>query len=101
MSFLESVLKVFVGDKSKKDVKEIQPIVNKIKALEADFEALSLDELRAKTTHFKSKISEALKDVNQQIENLEKEAEESDDITRKEDIYAEIDGLKDKAYEIS
>lgn len=101
MSFLESVLKVFVGDKSKKDVKEIQPIVNKIKALEADFEALSLDELRAKTTHFKSKISEALKDVNQQIENLEKEAEESDDITRKEDIYAEIDGLKHKAYEIS
>ncbi|WP_417885728.1 preprotein translocase subunit SecA [Zunongwangia sp.] len=101
MSFLESVLKVFVGDKSKKDVKEIQPIVDKIKALEAEFESLTLDELRAKTAEFKSQIAEALKDINQQIEDLENEAEQSNDITRKEDIYAEIDGLKDKAYEIS
>lgn len=101
MSFLDSVLKVFVGDKSKKDVKEIQPIVDKIKALEKDFEALSLDELRAKTTEFKAKIAEALSEVNAQIESLTKEADESEDITRKEDIYAEIDALKDKAYEIS
>ncbi|MDR9456745.1 MAG: preprotein translocase subunit SecA [Salegentibacter sp.] len=101
MSFLDSVLKVFVGDKSKKDVKEITPIVDKIKALEADFEKLSIDELRAKTTEFKAKIAEALQEVNSQIADLEKEADESDDITRKEDIYAEIDALKDKAYEIS
>ncbi|MGY5849787.1 preprotein translocase subunit SecA [Salegentibacter sp. F14] len=101
MSFLDSVLKVFVGDKSKKDVKEITPIVDKIKALEPDFEKLSLDELRGKTTTFKNQISEALKEVNTQIADLEKEADESDDITRKEDIYAEIDSLKDKAYEIS
>ena len=101
MSFLDSVLKVFVGDKSKKDVKEIQPIVDKIKALEKDFEALSLDELRAKTTEFKAKIADALSEVNTQIESLTKEADESEDITRKEDIYAEIDALKDKAYEIS
>ncbi|WP_372919953.1 preprotein translocase subunit SecA [Salegentibacter sp.] len=101
MSFLDSVLKAFVGDKSKKDVKEITPIVDKIKALEADFEKLSIDELRAKTTEFKGKIAEALKDVNSQISDLEKEADESNDITRKEDIYAEIDALKDNAYEIS
>ncbi len=101
MSFLDSVLKVFVGDKSKKDVKEITPIVDKIKALEPDFEKLSLDELRAKTSEFKAKIAEALQEVNSQIADLEKEADESDDITRKEDIYAEIDALKDNAYEIS
>ncbi|HKL36665.1 MAG TPA: preprotein translocase subunit SecA [Salegentibacter sp.] len=101
MSFLNSVLKVFVGDKSKKDVKEIQPIVEKIKALEGEFEALSIDELRAKTTSFKAKIAEALKDINKQIEELEAEADASDDITRKEDIYAEIDALKAKSYEIS
>ncbi|MGW1455311.1 preprotein translocase subunit SecA [Salegentibacter agarivorans] len=101
MSFLNSVLKVFVGDKSKKDVKEIQPIVDKIKALEGEFEALSIDELRAKTASFKAKIAEALKDINKQIEELEAEADASDDITRKEDIYAEIDALKAKSYEIS
>ena len=101
MSFLDSVLKVFVGDKSKKDIKEIQPIVDKIRALEKEFEALSLDELRAKTTTFKSKIQEALREVNQQMDDLNAEADASDDITRKEDIYSEIDALKEKAYEIS
>ncbi len=101
MSFLNSVLKVFVGDKSKKDIKGIQPIVDKIKELEKEFEGLSLDELRAKTVTFKNKIQEALKEVNLQIEELNAEADASEDITRKEDIYAEIDSLKDKAYEIS
>ncbi|MCM4160771.1 preprotein translocase subunit SecA [Antarcticibacterium flavum] len=101
MSFLDSVLKVFVGDKSKKDVKEIQPIVEKIKALEKEFEALSLDELREKTTTFKKKISDATADVRKQIEDLNKEADASDDITRNEDIYAEIDGLKDTMYGIT
>ena len=93
MSFLDSVLKAFVGDKSKKDVKEIQPIVNKIKALESEFEALSLDELRAKTFQFKEKISEATKEVKEKMVALNKEADETDDITRKEDIYAEITAL--------
>ncbi|WP_029037955.1 preprotein translocase subunit SecA [Salinimicrobium xinjiangense] len=101
MSFLDTVLKVFVGDKSKKDIGEIQPIVNQILALEKEFEALSLDELRAKTTAFKEKIREALKEVNEQITALDAEAEASEDITRKEDIYAEIDALKEKSYEIS
>jgi len=101
MSFLDSVLKVFVGDKSKKDVKEIQPIVEKIKALEKEFEALSLDELREKTNSFKMKIADATSEVRQKIDTLTKEADASDDITRNEDIYAEIDGLKDRLYELS
>ena len=101
MSFLDSVLKVFVGDKSKKDIKEIQPVVDKIRALEKEFEALSLDELRGKTTSFKNKIQDAIKEVKEQMENLNAEADASEDITRKEDIYTEIDALKEKAYEIS
>ncbi|SHI38220.1 protein translocase subunit secA [Mesonia phycicola] len=101
MGFLDSVLKMFVGDKSEKDVKAIQPIVDKIKALESEFEKLSLDELRNKTTSFKQKIKEATKDVDQQIVDLRKKAEESDDISEKEDIYAQIDGLKDETYTLS
>src|SRR5699024_3872626 len=91
----------FVGDKSKKDVRAIMPIVDKIKAYEKEYEALSLDELREKTTTFKNRIQEALKDVNQQIESLKEEADTTEDINRKEEIYAEIDGLNDKAYDIS
>ena len=101
MSFLDSVLKVFVGDKSKKDVKEIQPIVEKIKALEKEFEALSLDQLREKTVTFRKKIADATKDIQSKIETLNSEADTSEDITRNEDIYAEVDSLKEEMYTIT
>ncbi|MEO2060304.1 MAG: preprotein translocase subunit SecA [Mesonia sp.] len=101
MGFLDAVLKMFVGDKSEKDVKSIQPIVEQIKALESEFEKLSLDELRNKTTSFKSKIKEATKAVDQQIIELQEKAENSEDIAEKEDIYVQIDTLKDEAYSIS
>ena len=101
MSFLDSVLKVFVGDKSKKDVKEIQPIVDKIKALEKEFEALSLDELRGKTVAFRKKIADATADIRSKIEVLNTEADASEDITRNEDIYSEVDALKDEMYNIT
>ena len=48
MGILDSVLKVFVGDKSKKDIGQIQPLVNEVKKHEAVIEKLSHDELRAK-----------------------------------------------------
>jgi preprotein translocase subunit SecA len=101
MSFLNSVLKMFVGDKSKKDIKGIQPIVDKIKEYEQQLGQLSLDELRAKTTQFKSRITEACKEVNEKITALQKEAESISDIERKEDIYQEIDTLRDEEYTIS
>ena len=59
MSLINSVLKMFVGDKSQKDIKIIQPLVTKIKAFESALIALSNDQLRAKTAEFKSLIKEA------------------------------------------
>ncbi|MFG6687840.1 preprotein translocase subunit SecA [Mariniflexile sp. HNIBRBA6329] len=98
MSFLNSVLKVFVGDKSKQDVKAIMPIVTKIKAFEAALEGLSNDELRAKTAQFKATIAQAIQPINDQIAKLLEEAENTEDIDKREDIYLEIDKLKDDAY---
>lgn len=98
MNFLNSILKVFVGDKSKQDVKAIMPIVEKIKTFESALEALSHDQLRAKTAEFKAKIANARQPFYSQIEALEQEAEASDDIDRREDIYQEIDKIKDDAY---
>jgi preprotein translocase subunit SecA len=101
MSFLNSVLKVFVGDKSKQDVKAMMPLVEKIKSFESQIESLSHDELRAKTVAFKNKIAEARKDIEDKIAMLLEEANTSDDIDRKEDIYQEIDALKDESYKIT
>ncbi|MDB4402266.1 preprotein translocase subunit SecA [Algibacter sp.] len=101
MSFLNSVLKVFVGDKAKQDVKALSPLVDKIKTFESALEALSHDELRAKTDEFKAKIAESIASINEQITNLTQEAETTEDIDRREDIYQDIDKLKDEAYLIT
>ena len=99
MSILNSVLKVFVGDKSKQDVKAILPVVNKIKQFESSVAELSNDELRAKTTAFKAKIKADCADYETLIYTLQEEANTITDIDRKEDIYQEIDGLNDAIYE--
>ncbi|WP_350292297.1 preprotein translocase subunit SecA [uncultured Croceitalea sp.] len=101
MSILNSVLKVFVGDKSEKDVKSMQPLVKKIKSFEQELEAISHDELRQKTVSFKAKIQENCKDINDKIAKLKEEVEVSADIDRNEEIYTEIDKLNEDAYKIS
>ncbi|WP_417855431.1 preprotein translocase subunit SecA [Xanthomarina gelatinilytica] len=101
MTLLDSVLKIFVGDKSKQDVKAIMPIVNKIKTFEAALESLSHDALRAKTTAFKEQIAEARKPYHETIEKLMAEAEATEDIDKREDIYQEIDGIKDTIYKVT
>lgn len=100
MGLLDNVLKVFVGDKSKKDIGEIQPIVEKIKAEEAAIAKLSLDELRAKSDEFRARITEAKKETQARMDELVKEADQTQDITTKEGLYAEIDQLKDDLYAI-
>ena len=86
MGILDNVLKLFVGDKSKKDISDIQPIVAQIKKQESVIEELSIDELRAKTTEFKNKIKADQKEIQDQINALEKESSEVDDINKKEDM---------------
>jgi preprotein translocase subunit SecA len=99
MSFLNSVLKVFVGDKSKQDVKALSPIVEEVLAFEKTLESLSLDELRAKTTEFKQRIAEGRKAFEDKIAELKIEAENTEDIDKREDIYQEIDKIEDQSYE--
>ncbi|UGS20126.1 preprotein translocase subunit SecA [Flavobacterium cyclinae] len=101
MSIINSILKAFVGDKSEKDVKAIQPIITKIKSFEGALQALSHDELRAKTAEFKAKIQNARADKDAKIASLKQDAEQTQDIDAREDIYAEIDKIEKEAYEIS
>ena len=100
MGILDSVIKLFVGDKQQKDLKGLQPVVDDVRKFEVEFSKLSHDQLRAKTQDFKDKIKAATKEFDDKISALEEEAKTAD-IDRQEDIYSEIDSLKDDAYKIS
>ncbi|MFI0492115.1 MAG: preprotein translocase subunit SecA, partial [Flavobacterium sp.] len=101
MSFINSILKVFVGDKSQKDVKALQPYLTKIKTFESVLAALSHDDLRARTAFFKDKIKQARAEKDAKIASIKLEAETVEDIDKREDLYVAIDTLEKEAYEIS
>ena len=101
MSIINSLIKLFVGDKAKNDLKSIQPLVEKIKAYAAELEHISNDELRGKTIAFKEKIKEARAAFDTQIADLQTQANATEDIDKKEDLYTEIDKLSAEAYQAS
>ena len=101
MSIINSLIKLFVGDKAKNDLKSIQPLVEKIKAYATELEHISNDELRGKTIAFKEKIKEARAAFDTQIADLQAQANATEDIDKKEDLYTEIDKLSAEAYQAS
>lgn len=98
-----SFLKKFIGTKSDKDIRELLPIVDKIKAVYPSIEKLSNDELRAKTLEFKSKIKAATAEKEQIILDLREKIENDPDMDmdEKEHVYEKIDSLDKENYEIT
>ena len=93
MSFINSILNVFVGSKSKKDLKEVEGTVKEILNFEKDYTKLNHDELRKKTTHFKNLIEETRKPFKEQIDSLNKKIQSSKNIDEKDNYYNEIDKI--------
>ncbi len=89
MSFIQLLTKVF-GNKSQRDLKSIQPIVNKIKALGPEMEALSNDELRGRIDAVRADIAAAIADDRQQIESL-KASVESLPYDERQPVWDKID----------
>lgn len=100
MTILNSVLKLFVGDKKSSDLKLLQPIIAKVNLFENELAKLNNNELRAKTAYFKSKIAEGTKEFTSKITALNEEAKTAN-VDRKEEIYTEIDGLEENRYATS
>ena len=97
MGFNEFISKLF-GNKASRDMKEIQPWVEKIKAAYPEIEKLSNDELRAKTEELKKYIKDSAVEENKKIEEL-KATIESTDIEKREPIFAQIDKLEKEVLE--
>ena len=101
MSILNTILKTFVGDKSKKDIRAIQHLVDQINKHQLEFEKISNDDLREKTFLFKAKIKEARKSIDNEIEQLNSQLEGITDIDQREDIYNRIDTIESEALKIT
>ena len=90
------ISKIFGGSKSEKDIKSIEPIVKQINQHFASFQSLTNDQLRNKTQEFRARIKAHLKEIDDQIAQLGKQAEELpfSDINGKDAIYQQVDALK-------
>ncbi len=95
MSLISGVLSVFFGNKYEKDIKEIKPLIEKIKTIEPQVQALDNDGLRAKTEELKANIRMTIAEDQKRVAEL-KERVESDAvaISEREKMYAEIDKLE-------
>ncbi len=70
---IKRLYNAIVGDPNDKEIKRLQPIVEQINELEAEFDGKSNDELRAMTNEFKQEIAEATKEVRALLEQAEEE----------------------------
>ncbi len=73
---LKSFVKLFGGDPNKKTIEQLRPTVEEINALEAEYEALSDETLRAKTDEFRAHIAESVGNVEGLDEQKQFQAEQ-------------------------
>ena len=93
------ILKSLFGDKSSRDMKLIQPIVEQVKAVYPEIEKLDNDALRAKTQEIRMGIQNAANEQKKQIEELKSKIEETP-IDERADIFAKIDKIEKDILEI-
>ena len=86
-------LKALFGDKSSKDMKLIQPLVEKVKNVSPEIEKLSNDDLRAKTKELKGNIQDKVKEQKAKINVLKIKIEDTD-IDERAALFAQIDKLE-------
>ncbi len=95
MAFISKILGTFLGNKSDRDIREVTPILDKIRIEYERIMQFSNDELRAETLKLKEVIRERICPEEEQIAALKQKAEEAE-IQDSEGIYQEIDKLEER-----
>ena len=91
MSLVDSILNIFLGDKGKKDIKEVSPIVDLILKCEDEIKDISNDDLRSITASFKSEIEDLKKPFMSEIDEIKEIINNSDNIEENENNYKKIE----------
>ncbi len=95
MSVVTKILEVFFGNKYEKDIKELQPTVEKIKEVYENLSSLSHNELRERSAAIKQKLNDHVNPEREKIARLKEDADNEENIDKKEDIYNQIDKIED------
>ena len=93
------ILKSLFGDKSSRDMKLIQPLVEKAKAFTPQVEAMSNDELRQRTKELQQQVQSSATEQKAKIAEL-KATIENTPIDERADIFAQIDKIEKEVLEI-
>ena len=98
MDLIGIISKIF-GNKAQRDMREIQPVVDQIKQVYPQIDALSNDDLRKRSQVLMQRISDAVKDKKQQIADL-KASIENLEIDKREKVYDQVDLLEKQIQDI-
>ena len=93
------ILRSLFGDKSSRDMKLIQPFVEKVKAQTPKIEVLDNDALRARTQEIRRQVQASAKEQKAEIEKLKATIEQTP-LDERADIFAKIDKLEKEALEV-
>ena len=92
-------LKKLFGNKSQRDLKEIQPIVDKINAIYPTLASLTNDELRARVTKVREELKASKADKEKEISDLKAEIETLD-YDKREPLWEKVDSLKSEILDV-
>ena len=93
------ILKSLFGDKSSRDMKLIQPLVEQVKAVYPEVQKLDNDALRARTKTLQQQVQNSANEQKKRIEEL-KATIENTPIDERADIFAQIDKIEKEVLEI-
>ena len=96
LGILNKAIGKLFGSKSDRDLKELNPFVDKIKDRFSGLTNLSNDELRQRSNDFKQRIQDHIQETANEIKSLEDKAAANPemDVHELEDLYKNIDTLK-------
>ena len=93
------LLKSLFGDKSSRDMKLIQPLVEQVKAVYPEIQKLDNDALRQRTKTLQQQVQNSANEQKKRIEEL-KATIENTPIDERADIFAQIDKIEKEVLEI-
>ena len=93
------ILRSLFGDKSSRDMKLIQPLVEKVKAAYPAVQQLDNDQLRQRTKEIQQQVQNSAAQQKEEIERLKATIEETP-IDERADIFAQIDKLEKEVLDI-